>query len=114
MGSQNHRVIAAKVVTQVPSSVTIDWRMRESARAGITVAVKRILNKFGYPLNLQDAAVQAVLMPGQLPMQRLDHVNAKGIPVCGTISGRSSSHARGWVEFDTYICSWRRSCNVLY
>ena len=35
-------------VTQVKKSVTIDWTLRESARAKIKVMVKRILNKHGY------------------------------------------------------------------
>jgi type I restriction enzyme, R subunit len=65
MGDQKLRVIAAELVTKVRSSVTIDWTMRESARAGIKVAVKRILNKFGYPPDLQDAAVQTVLMQAE-------------------------------------------------
>ena len=39
----------------------IDWTMRENARARIRVFVKRILKKFGYPPDLQDAAVKLVL-----------------------------------------------------
>jgi type I restriction enzyme R subunit len=65
MGDQKLRVIAAELVTKVRGSVTIDWTLRESARAGIKVAVKRILNKFGYPPDLQDAAVQTVLMQAE-------------------------------------------------
>jgi type I restriction enzyme R subunit len=65
MGDQKLRVIAAELVSKVRGSVTIDWTMRESARAGIKVAVKRILNKFGYPPDLQDAAVQTVLMQAE-------------------------------------------------
>jgi type I restriction enzyme R subunit len=65
MGDQKLRVIAAELVTKVRSSVTIDWTMRESARAGIKVAVKRILRNYGYPPDLQDAAVQTVLMQAE-------------------------------------------------
>ncbi len=32
---------------------------------GIKVAVKRILNKFGYPPDLQDTAVQTVLLQAE-------------------------------------------------
>ncbi len=56
---------AAELVTKVRGSVTIDWTMRESAKASIRVAVRRILNKFGYPPDLQDAAVQTVLMQAE-------------------------------------------------
>ena len=65
MGDQKLRVIAAELVTKVRSSVTIDWTMRESARAGIKVAVKRILRNYGYPPDLQDAAVQTVLLQAE-------------------------------------------------
>lgn len=50
------RVIATELVTQVRKSVTIDWTVRDSARARIRVLVKRILNRYGYPPDLQDAA----------------------------------------------------------
>jgi hypothetical protein len=43
------KVIAAELVSQVRQSVTIDWTLRESARAKVKVMVKRILRKHGYP-----------------------------------------------------------------
>ena len=49
------------MITQVRKSVTIDWTLRESARAKIKVMVKRILNKYGYPPDLQEEAVKTVL-----------------------------------------------------
>ena len=42
MGKDELKVIAAELVTQVRKSVTIDWTLRESARAKIKVLVKRI------------------------------------------------------------------------
>ena len=65
MGDDKLRVIAAELVTKVRKSVTIDWTLRESARAGIKVAVKRILRQYGYPPDLQDAAVQTVLLQAE-------------------------------------------------
>ena len=47
-------------------SVTIDWTLRESARARIRVMVKRILNKYGYPPDLQAEAVKTVLAQAEL------------------------------------------------
>lgn len=38
---------------------------RESARAQIRVLVKRILRRYGYPPDLQDAAVQNVLQQAE-------------------------------------------------
>jgi type I restriction enzyme R subunit len=61
MGDDKLKVIAAELITQVRKSVTIDWTLREGARAKIRVMVKRILNKYGYPPDLQDEAVKTVL-----------------------------------------------------
>jgi len=61
MGDQQLKVMATELVTMVRKTVTIDWTLRDSAQARIRVMVKRILNKFGYPPDLQDAAVKEVL-----------------------------------------------------
>ena len=66
MGDDKLRLIAAELITQVKKSVTIDWTLRESARAKIKVMVKRILNKHGYPPDLQEEAVKTVLMQAEL------------------------------------------------
>ncbi|MDP2170123.1 MAG: type I restriction endonuclease subunit R [Rhodocyclaceae bacterium] len=66
MGDDKLRVIAAELITQVRKSVTIDWTLREGARAKIRVMVKRILNKYGYPPDLQDEAVKTVLAQAEL------------------------------------------------
>ncbi len=67
MGKDNLKVIATELVTQVRKSVTIDWTLRESARAKIKVLVKRILRKHGYPADLQDEATKLVLAQAELP-----------------------------------------------
>ncbi len=46
--------------------MAIDWTLRESARAKIKVMVKRILNKHGYPPDLQEEAVKTVLAQAEL------------------------------------------------
>ena len=66
MGKDNLKVIATELVTQVRKSVTIDWTLRESARAKIKVLVKRILRKHGYPPDLQDEATKLVLQQAEL------------------------------------------------
>jgi type I restriction enzyme R subunit len=66
MGDDKLKVIAAELITQVRKSVTIDWNLREGARAKIRVMVKRILNKHGYPPDLQDEAVKTVLKQAEL------------------------------------------------
>jgi len=66
MGDDKLRLIAAELITQVRKSVTIDWTLREGARAKIRVMVKRILNKYGYPPDLQEEAVKTVLQQAEL------------------------------------------------
>jgi type I restriction enzyme R subunit len=51
--------------TRVRQSVTIDWTVRESARAKIRVMVSRILKKHGYPPDLQEEATKLVLEPAE-------------------------------------------------
>ena len=66
LGDDKLKLIAAELITQVKKSVTIDWTLRESARAKIKVMVKRILKKYGYPPDLQDEAVKTVLAQAEL------------------------------------------------
>lgn len=66
MGDDKLKVIATELITQVRKSVTIDWTLREGARAKIRVMVKRILNKYGYPPDLQEEAVKTVLRQAEL------------------------------------------------
>ena len=65
MGEPALRVIAHELVQVVKSNVSIDWMHRTSARANIRRHVKRLLRKYGYPPDLQDAAVQNVLQQAE-------------------------------------------------
>jgi type I restriction enzyme R subunit len=61
MGEPALRVIAQELVNSIRGNVTVDWMHREASRARIRVLVKRVLKRYGYPPDLQDAAVQNVL-----------------------------------------------------
>jgi type I restriction enzyme R subunit len=65
MGEPKLRVIAHELVSSIKGSVTVDWMHRDAARARMRVLVKRILRKYGYPPDLQDAAVQVVLQQAE-------------------------------------------------
>jgi hypothetical protein len=65
MGEPKLRVIAQELVMSIKGSVTVDWMHRDAARARMRVLVKRILRKYGYPPDLQDAAVQTVLQQAE-------------------------------------------------
>ena len=66
MGDDKLKLIATELVTKVRESVTIDWNLREQARANIRVLIKRILRKHGYPPDLESAAAQLVLQQAEL------------------------------------------------
>ena len=70
MGDEQLRVIAHELLSSLKKSVSIDWAQREPARARIRVLVKRILRKYGYPPDLQDAAVQTVLQQAEVLSER--------------------------------------------
>jgi type I restriction enzyme R subunit len=53
-------------ISRVRKSVTIDWTLRESARAKTKVLVKRILRKHGYPPDLEEEATKTVLAQAEL------------------------------------------------
>ncbi|MDY6823974.1 MAG: type I restriction endonuclease subunit R [Thermodesulfobacteriota bacterium] len=61
LGDDTLKTIAQELVTAVRRSVSIDWNVRENARAQIRVIVKRILRKYGYPPDKQEKATQTVL-----------------------------------------------------
>lgn len=65
MGDEKLRVIAHELLVNLRENVSVDWAHRESARARMRVLVKRILRKYGYPPDLQDAAVQTVLQQAE-------------------------------------------------
>lgn len=73
LGDEKLRVIAHELLNRVKNNVTVDWIHRDSARARIRVLVKSILKKYGYPPDLQDAAVQTVLQQAEA----LSHVWAQ-------------------------------------
>jgi type I restriction enzyme R subunit len=45
--------------------MTIDWAHPHSARARFRVLVKRMLKRYGFPPDLQDAAVQGDLQQAE-------------------------------------------------
>ena len=61
LGNDQLKIIAHELLKGLKANVSIDWAHRDSARARLRVFVKRILRRFGYPPDLEDAAVQGVL-----------------------------------------------------
>ena len=65
MGNDKLRVIAQELLNHLKSNASVDWQRRQAARARMRVMVKRILRKYGYPPDLQDAAAQTVLQQAE-------------------------------------------------
>lgn len=61
MGEPGLRLIAHELVKVIKDNISIDWMHRESTRADIRRRVRRLLRRYGYPPDLEDAAVQRVL-----------------------------------------------------
>ena len=66
LGDDTLRTIAQELVETVRRNATIDWTMRESVRAGMRNAVRRVLRKHGYPPDKQDKAVETVIEQAEL------------------------------------------------
>jgi type I restriction enzyme, R subunit len=66
LGDDTLRLIARELVDAVRSNVTIDWAVKESARAKMRTIVRRLLRKHGYPPDKQEKATQTVLEQAEL------------------------------------------------
>ena len=57
--------IAHELTENLRKNLSVDWSERESVRASLRLMVKRILRKYKYPPDMQDAAVELVLQQAQ-------------------------------------------------
>jgi type I restriction enzyme R subunit len=66
LGDDTLKHIAHEIAEKVRANATIDWTIRESARARLMVIVRRTLNKYGYPPDKQQKAIETVLKQAEL------------------------------------------------
>ena len=66
LGDETLKTIAREIADKVKTNATIDWTIRESARAKLMVLVKRTLTKYGYPPDKQQKAIDTVLKQAEL------------------------------------------------
>jgi type I restriction enzyme R subunit len=66
LGDETLKTIARELVETVRRNATIDWTVRETARAKLRVMVRRLLRKYGYPPDKQEKATQTVLEQAEL------------------------------------------------
>lgn len=58
--------IAHELTENLRQNLSVDWSERESVRAKLRLMVRRILRKYKYSPDLQDAAVELVLQQAQV------------------------------------------------
>ncbi|MEX9884260.1 type I restriction endonuclease subunit R [Providencia rettgeri] len=61
IGKSKLRELAVVLTEMIRNNVTLDWTIKESARAKIRVIVKRLLNRYGYPPDMSTLATETVL-----------------------------------------------------
>jgi type I restriction enzyme R subunit len=61
MGDETLKQLAAELTEKLRSSTTVDWQVRDSVRASMRLLIKRLLRKYKYPPEGQEAAVAMVL-----------------------------------------------------
>ena len=66
LGDDTLRTIAQELVETVRRNATIDWTVRESVRAGMRNAVRRVLRKYKYPPDKQEKAIETVIEQAEL------------------------------------------------
>jgi type I restriction enzyme R subunit len=61
MGDVTLKKLALELTEKLRQSTTVDWQVRDSVRAQMRLLIKRLLRKYKYPPEGQEAAVQLVL-----------------------------------------------------
>ena len=61
LGDETLKAIARDLVTAIRHNLTIDWNLKDSAKAKIKITIKRLLKKYGYPPDKQEKATETVL-----------------------------------------------------
>jgi type I restriction enzyme R subunit len=71
MAQEKLRELAVVLHEKVRENATIDWTIKESVKAKLKIAVKRTLNQYGYPPDMQSLATETVLKQAELIVHEL-------------------------------------------
>ena len=66
MGDETLRTLAQVLVKRVRQNMSIDWTIKESARAKLRTTVRRLLREYGYPPDQQKLATENILLQTEL------------------------------------------------
>lgn len=68
------RELAVVLTETIKQNASIDWTIKESVKAKLKVAVKRILRKYGYPPDMQMLATETVLKQAEMIANELTNM----------------------------------------
>jgi type I restriction enzyme R subunit len=71
MQQEKLRELAVELTNTIKQNASIDWNIKESVRAKLKVAVKRLLRKYGYPPDMQLLATETVLKQAEMLAKEL-------------------------------------------
>jgi len=66
LGDETLRHIAKELLESVRNNTTIDWTIKESVQATLRRNIRRILRKYGYPPDMQEKAVETVIIQAKM------------------------------------------------
>lgn len=66
MQKEKLRELAVVLTETIRQNASIDWTIKESVKAKLKVAVKRLLRKYGYPPDMQKLATETVLKQAEM------------------------------------------------
>ncbi|MGA1036078.1 MAG: type I restriction endonuclease subunit R, partial [Ilumatobacteraceae bacterium] len=66
LGDETLKKIAHELVTAVRESATIDWNLKDSARAAMRAKIKRLLTRYDYPPDKEETAIDLVIQQAEL------------------------------------------------
>ncbi|MBF0379099.1 MAG: type I restriction endonuclease subunit R [Desulfamplus sp.] len=68
------RELAVVLTETIKQNASIDWTIKESVKAKLKVAVKRLLRKYGYPPDMQMLATDTVLKQAEMIAEELTKI----------------------------------------
>lgn len=71
LGDDVLKAIAHELTKSIKENMSVDWNLRENARAKMRVVVRRLLKKYGYPPDLQKIAVDTVIEQAELMAEQM-------------------------------------------
>ncbi len=73
MQTDKLRELAVALTETIRQNTSLDWTIKESVKAKLKVAVKRLLRKYGYPPDMQMLATETVLRQAEMIADELSY-----------------------------------------